>query len=342
MQAFYHNVVQCRILPLLKTYTSLLNNVCNNASTIGVQNSRKHMFSSFSSTIDGNKKTSTYTASCTNSRQLSTSENTSKDSKNASTDTPITFYYDTLSPYSWLAFEIIQRYRPIWNLTVDFKPVYMGGITKENKNKFLESLTSTPNKVQYMFKDLVRQGEFYDVPLRMPESPLYLLGVAGSLKQQRFLTAVKNSYPEYLESCSREFWYRCWSEDLDATKDTSIFMVASRAGLKEEEILNCLEEIQTEKLKLSLKNTTTEAVNMGAFGLPFITIDYDDKLHTFWGSDRFEIMASTIGKEWHGPVPDNVCFVPLSFPQSSSQESIDDMSTTNKQFSLPQDFIRPP
>ena len=282
---------------------------------------------------------------CENNRLLSNSSDMrSKDNHKASTSIPITFYYDTISPYSWLAFEILQRYRPIWNLIIDFKPVYMGGITKENGNKFLESLTGTPNRVQYLFNDVVRQGEFYQVPLRVPESPLYLLGVAGSLKQQRFLTAVKKLYPDYLESCSREFWHRCWTEDLDATKDTSIYMVASRAGLKEEEILNCLEEIQTDELKLTLKNVTSDAVKIGAFGLPFITIDFDEKLYTFWGSDRFEIMASTIGKEWHGPVPDNVCYVPLSFHQSSMPEShgSPEPSSGVNEFNLPQDFIRPP
>ena len=281
-----------------------------------------------------------------NIQPLSTSTRLqSTGNQNSSSGIPMTFYYDTISPYSWLAFELLQRYRPIWNLIIDFKPVFMGGITKENNNKFLESLTSTPNRVQYMFKDIVRQGEFYQVPLRIPESPLYLLGVAGSLKQQRFLTAVKKLYPDYLESCSREFWHRCWSEDLDATKDTSIFMVASRAGLNEEEILNCLEEIQTEELKNILKDTTSEAVNMGAFGLPFMTIDFDKSLNTYWGSDRFEIMASTLGKEWHGPVPDNVCYVPLSFPKNSLPESEELFNSTdraNNEFSLPQGFVRPP
>jgi len=219
------------------------------------------------------------------------------------------FYYDTISPYSWLAFEILQRYKPVWNLHINFKPVYIGALSKGAGSNFFQGLTGSANKADYMFKDIERSAEYFKIPLRTPESPMYLFGVAGSLKQQRFLTAVKMHYPELLEDASRECWYRCWSEDMDATKEQSLIIVGSRAGLTEEQIAHVIDEMGKGETKEALKRTTQEALNEGAFGLPFMAVHHTKtNVETFFGSDRFEIMADRLRVKWLGPVPDPEAF----------------------------------
>ncbi|XP_060012472.1 glutathione S-transferase kappa 1 isoform X3 [Lagenorhynchus albirostris] len=41
-------------------------------------------------------------------------------------------FYDVLSPYSWLAFEVLCRYKNIWNVSLQLRPTLIAGIMKDS------------------------------------------------------------------------------------------------------------------------------------------------------------------------------------------------------------------
>ena len=63
-------------------------------------------------------------------------------------------------------------------------------------------------------------------------------------------------------------------------------------------------EINGADTKDMLKELTTDAVKNGATGAPYMVVKTpNNKPMVFFGSDRFEQMAFTLGKPWHGPQP---------------------------------------
>ena len=101
--------------------------------------------------------------------------------------TKVEIFYDVVSPYSWLAFEVISivfiisifrcavnssyyqvlcRYRPHWNMNLVLRPCFLGGIMKESGNR---PPMMVPLKALYMNKDLIRNANFFQVPIKLME-----------------------------------------------------------------------------------------------------------------------------------------------------------------------------
>jgi len=174
--------------------------------------------------------------------------------------TKVEIFYDVVSPYSWLAFEVLCRYRPHWNMNLVLRPCFLGGIMKESGNR---PPMMVPLKALYMNKDLIRNANFFQVPIKLMEDPFEVMAVKGSLRAQRFLTAIDLHYPEHLEDVSRSLWSRIWSNEEDIVEDESIFLAAKKAKMLENAIEKCLKLANDTTVKERLKETTQEAVELG-------------------------------------------------------------------------------
>ncbi|XP_073452345.1 glutathione S-transferase kappa 1 [Aquarana catesbeiana] len=209
-------------------------------------------------------------------------------------------FYDVVSPYSWLGFEIMCRYRNIWNVDVQLRPGFLGGIMNATGNS---PPAMVPKKGIYMHHDLVRQAEFCEVPLKEPSDFAHVMFRKGSLSAMRFVTAVQMMHPEFVEPVSRELWVRIWSEDKDITEPESILEAAKKAGMSEDIAKKVLASISAPEVKNKLKETTDNALKYGIFGMPSIVAHINGKPQLYFGSDRFELLAHNLGEKWYGPVP---------------------------------------
>ncbi|XP_048824748.1 glutathione S-transferase kappa 1 [Lagopus muta] len=212
----------------------------------------------------------------------------------------VELFYDVVSPYSWLGFEVLCRYQHIWNIDLRFRPAFLGGIMQSTGNKPPALL---PKRAEYLRKDIVRMAKYYQVPLTVPEDVFQRILGKSSLGAMRFITAIDMTQPKYLEPLSREFWLRFWSQHEDISQVESILAVAEKTGLSSELTQKLLEMISSPEVKNRLKDTTEEAIKYGAFGMPAVVAHVDGKPHLFFGSDRLELLASIIGEKWLGPVP---------------------------------------
>ncbi|XP_052557762.1 glutathione S-transferase kappa 1 [Tympanuchus pallidicinctus] len=212
----------------------------------------------------------------------------------------VELFYDVVSPYSWLGFEVLCRYQHIWNIDLRFRPAFLGGIMQSTGNKPPAML---PKRAEYLRKDIVRMAKYYQVPLTVPENVFQRILGKNSLGAMRFITAIDMTQPKYLEPLSREFWLRFWSQHEDISQVESILAVAEKTGLSSELTQKLLEMISSPEVKNRLKDTTEEAIKYGAFGMPAVVAHVNGKPHLFFGSDRLELLASIIGEKWLGPVP---------------------------------------
>ncbi|KAI9561597.1 hypothetical protein GHT06_012556 [Daphnia sinensis] len=214
--------------------------------------------------------------------------------------TKVELFYDVVSPYSWFGFEALCRYRPHWKMDLVLRPFFLGGVMKETGNR---PPMMVPSKGLYMQKDLLRNAAYFGVPLKLIEDPFHVMIEKGTIKAQRFLTAIGEKHPEHLEGVSRELWKRIWSRGEDIVEDKNLHLAAKAANMEDVHIQECLKLMNDSSVKLALKKSTEDAIEYGAFGAPTIIVHSKGHQEMFFGSDRFPIIAQLMNEEWKGPSP---------------------------------------
>lgn len=186
---------------------------------------------------------------------------------------PIDFYYDVGSPYSYLAAQRIGDLAERTGRPVRWRAFLLGGVFKLAENT---SPAASPRKAAWVLTDLEREAARIGVPFSFhPDFPI------NSLHLQRACLAAERRDPDLGEAVARELFRAVWVDNV-AQMDVSGFAAAvTRAGVDAAELFATAQEPSN---KEALKAATSEAVSRGCFGAPSFLVDGA----LFWGHDRIE------------------------------------------------------
>ena len=182
----------------------------------------------------------------------------------------IDFYFDFISPYSYLAYKKIKILKKTKNIFFNYKPILVGGLHN------LQGITAPAfinPKLKHMISDcnLIANKENFTF-IWNSEFPINSLNIMrGYLSID---ADVKNLYLDVM-------FEAYWKYNLDISNENVLKDLLKKCKI---DLNTFLENIKDQKIKDKLKDLTKEAYEKEIFGVP--TFVFNNKV--FWGQDRLE------------------------------------------------------
>ena len=189
----------------------------------------------------------------------------------------IDFYFDFISPYSYLAHKKIKVFKQK-GIYFNYKPILVGGL--HNLLGITAPAFNKP-KLNHMIQDCILFAKKDDFDFiwnsNFPINSLYLMRgylFLESDKKDLYLDIIFDGY---------------WKDNLDVSKEEILIKLLKKCNI---DVNKFLEGIKESKIKDKLKFVTQEAYDINIFGAPTFVIN--GKI--FWGQDRLEFALDEYNK----------------------------------------------
>ena len=182
----------------------------------------------------------------------------------------IDFYFDIISPYSYIAHKKIQKIKEHQKVIFNYKPILLGGLHNlaginapafnKYKMKNMQSdceLVSKKNNISFKWN------------LKFPINSLSIM--------RGYLSVEDGQKEDYLNI----FFDAYWRDNLDLSSDKEFSKLLESLKIDSKIFF---EKITQQSIKDTLKKFTNDAFEKEVFGAP--TFIVDNKI--FWGQDRLE------------------------------------------------------
>ena len=182
----------------------------------------------------------------------------------------IDFYFDIISPFSYIAHKKIQIIKRNKNINFNYKPVFLGGLHKLAE---IDAPAFNRYKIKILQSDCELVADKNNIPFiwnsKFPINSLYIM--------RGYLYVEEKSKELYLDT----FYNAYWRDNVDLSDEIELTKIIKSLNIDDKKFV---EGIKNQLIKDQLKKLTTDAFDKELFGAP--TFVANNKI--FWVQDRLE------------------------------------------------------
>ncbi len=182
----------------------------------------------------------------------------------------IDFYFDVISPYSYIAHKKIQKINENQKVTFNYKPILLGGLHN------LAGI-SAPAFNKYKMKNMQSDCELVSKKNDISFIWNFKFPINSLSIMRGYLSVDDNQKEKYLDI----FFDAYWKDNLDLSSEDEVLKLLETLKIESKIFFD---KIKQQSIKDDLKKLTSDAFEKEVFGAP--TFIVNNKI--FWGQDRLE------------------------------------------------------
>ena len=192
---------------------------------------------------------------------------------------PFDFYFDFISPYSFLAHKEIKKIENKLSIKVVYKPILLGGLHNLHG---IKAPAFIPAKAKHMVRDCKLIAERNNIKFRFNT---YFPIRSLNLMRGVFVAEEDNFKSYYIDN----IFNAIWQDGLNMNDENIVQRVLKNLNINPKTFVL---RSTSSSIKDVLKKRTSEAYAKGIFGAP--TFVSNNKI--FWGQDRIEFVLKEASK----------------------------------------------
>ena len=190
----------------------------------------------------------------------------------------IDFYFDFISPYSYLAHKKIEIIRKKKEINFNYKPVLVGGLHK------LQGITA-PAVIKSKLKHMINDCDL----IAKKNKTNFIWNSKFPINSLNIMRGYIFINDEFKDLYLNEIFDSYWKNNLDTSNEEILKSILKKCKIN---LNNFFDGISDSRIKEILKNFTQEAHDKEIFGTPTFVVN--NKI--FWGQDRLDFALDEYNK----------------------------------------------